>query len=233
MTQAQHSAIVTLLTQKCQLIETAFIEEMTDHFVISIETRMAESLSFQQALELSVMDFGGRKNIQKMEWAYRKVFLKNQLRDWWALVKSQFSKSKLIRSTIIVGLVTLVSLYFCLTDLIGIGERKILWTALLQGGSIVPIVKLTLFLLQRIIPPFGKVGLIRFPSLFRTMLFYLLGASALLLFMSISTLEMPILFKGLSYSALWSTLAILYLAFLDYSMKTAPELWYQTKIADQ
>ena len=231
MTQAQHSHIVTLLTQKFQLIETGFIEEMTDHFVISIETRMAESLSFQQAFELTVMDFGGRKNIQKMEWTYRKVFLKNLLRDWWALVKSQFSKPKLIRSIIIVGLVIAISLYFSLTDLIGEKERQISWFTL-ESSSIIPIVMLTWFLLQRVVPPIKKVGVIRAPGLFRTMLSYLLGASTLLICLSISTLEMPMLLKCLSYSALWSMFAILYLAFLDYSMKTAPELWYQSKIAD-
>lgn len=232
MTQAQHSDIVTLLTQKCQLIETGFIEEMTDHFVISIETRMAESLSFQQALELTVKDFGGRKNLQKMEWTYRKVFLKNQLRDWWTLVKSQFCKTKLIRSMIIVGLVIAVSLFFSMTDLIGVNERQISWFTL-QSGSIIPIVMLTWFLLQRVVPAFKKVVVIRSPRLFRTMLSYLLLASTLLLCLAISTLEMPMLLKCLSYSALWSTLAILYLAFLDYSIKTAPELWDQTKIADQ
>jgi len=110
MTQAQHSAIIALLTKEYQLIETMFIEELTDHFVTSIEKQIAESLSFQQALEQTVKDFGGRKNIQRMEWTYRKAFLKNQLREWWALVKSQFSKSKLIRSMITVGLVILVSL---------------------------------------------------------------------------------------------------------------------------
>lgn len=232
MTQAQHSDIVTLLTQKFQLIETAFIEEMTDHFVTSIENQMSDTLSFQQALEQTVKDFGGEKNIQRMEWAYRKVFLKNQFRDWWGIVKGQFSKSKLIRSVIIVGFVLIVCLYFGLTDLIGVGERQIILFAL-QGGSIIPIVRLIWFLLQRVIPPFKKVAVIRSPSLFSTMLLYLLGASVLLLILGVSTLDMPMLFKGLIYSALWSTLAILYLAFLDYSMKTAPDQWYPTKIADQ
>jgi hypothetical protein len=118
MTQAQHSDIITSLTQKCQLIETAFIEEMADHFVVSIETRMTKSLSFQQALELTVKDFGGPGNIQKLEWSYRKVFLKNQVRDWWVLIKVQFSRAKLLRSMITVGSVILIGLYFGLTDVI-------------------------------------------------------------------------------------------------------------------
>ena len=96
----------------------------------SIEKQMGESLSFQQALEQTVKDFGGRKNIQRMEWTYRKAL------------------------------------------------------------------------------------------------------STLLLSLVIGTLEISMLLKGLGYSALWSTFALLYLGYLDYSMKTAPELWHQTKIAD-
>lgn len=192
---------------------------------------MGESLSFQQALEQTVKDFGGRNNIQRMEWTYRKAFLLNQLRDWWALVKSQFSKSKLLRSMITVGLVIMVSLYFSLTDLNGATERQItIFT--LESSSIIPILSLTWFLLQSFVPSFKKAGLIRFPRLFRGMLSYLLVASTLLLSLVIGTLEISMLLKGLGYSALWSTSALLYLGYLDYSMKTAPELWHQTKIAD-
>lgn len=96
----------------------------------SIEKQMGESLSFQQALEQTVKDFGGRKNIQRMEWTYRKAL------------------------------------------------------------------------------------------------------STLLLSLVVGTLEMLVLLNGFVYPALWSMLAILYLGFLDYSIKTAPELWHQTKIAD-
>lgn len=87
MTQAQHSRIVTFLTQQCQLIETAFIEEMTDHYVASVEARMSGNLSFNEALQGTVDDFSGPTNLQKMEWIYRKAFLKSLLRDWWTLVK--------------------------------------------------------------------------------------------------------------------------------------------------
>lgn len=232
MTQAQHSAIVTLLTQKCQLIETAFIEEMTDHFVISIENRMSDSLSFQEALQQTVIDFGGRKNIQKMEWAYRKVFMKNQICDWWWLVKSQFSKSKITRSIITVGFVLVISVYFGLADFIGMGVRQALWFAF-QGGSIVPVGALTWFLLQRAVPSFKKIGIIRVSSLFRTMLSYLLVLLGLAVFFIISTLQIQNYFKVLCYSTLLSALAVMYLAFLDYSKKTRSGLLNQTKIAGQ
>lgn len=229
MTHSQHSGIVTFLTQKCQLIETAFIEEMTDHFVASVEARMTDSLSFEEALRQTIDDFGGRKKIQKMEWSYRKVFLKSLLRDWWALVKSQFSKTKRLRILTIVGLTTFLSFYFGLmADFEGVIDRNILWASI-QGGSVFSVILLTLFLLQRIIPQFKKVGIVRTPRLLRTLLSYLLCAGALLLCMSISSLEMPMLLKALSYSILWSTSAVLLLAYLEYSMKTDPGSWYQTR----
>lgn len=74
MTQAQHSAIVALLTTKYQLIETMFIEEMTDHFVSSIEKQMAESLSFQQALEQTVNDFGAERTFKGWNGPTKKHF---------------------------------------------------------------------------------------------------------------------------------------------------------------
>jgi hypothetical protein len=163
MTQSQHSVIVTFLTQKCQLIETAFIEEMTDHFVVSVKARMTDSLSFEEALEGTIDDFGGRNNIQKMEWTYRKVFLKSLLRDWWSLVKSQFSKPKRFRTLMVGGLITFISLYFGLmSDFVGVIERHVLWISV-QWGSVVPVIMLSLFFLQRVAPRFKKVGVVRFP----------------------------------------------------------------------
>lgn len=224
MTQDQHTGIVTFLTQKCQLIETAFIEEMTDHFAVSVEARMSDSLSFEQALAQTIDDFGGRKNIQKMEWTYRKAFVKSMFRDWLSVVKSQFARHKRLRTLIVVSLVMFVSLYVGLmTDFIG----NVLWTAV-QWGSVVSILMLTLFLLQGVVPWFKKVGVVRSPRLFKTLLSYLLWAGTLLLYLGISSLEMPLLLKGLSYSTLWSTFAILYLGLLDYSMKIDPDLWSQT-----
>ncbi|GAB3273731.1 hypothetical protein GCM10027347_46300 [Larkinella harenae] len=229
MTQSQHSVIVSFLTQKCQLIETAFIEEMTDHFVASVEAQMTDSLSFEEALQRTIDDFGGRKNIRKMEWTYRKVFLKSLLRDWWALVKSQFATSNRLRTLVVVGLLTLASLYLGLrTDFVGVIERNVLWSSV-QFGSVLSVISLTLFLLQRVVPQFKKVGIIRTPPLLRTLLSYFLWAGSLLLFLGISSLEISMLIKNLSYSILWSTLAVLYLAFWDYSMKTNPESWYQTR----
>ncbi|WP_345241642.1 hypothetical protein [Nibrella saemangeumensis] len=229
MTQTQHADIVTFLTQTCQLVETAFIEEMTDHFVVSVEARLADSLSFEQALALTIDDFGGRKNIQKMEWTYRKVFLKSLVRDWWALVESQFAKAKRLRTMMVVGLVTFVSLYFGLmTDFTGVIERNVLWISV-QWGGVIWVTMLTLFFLQRIAPRFKKVGVVRFPTLLRRLLSYLLWVGALLLYLGISTLEMPLLLKGFCYSGLWSAFAVLYLALLDYSMKTDPDSWYQTR----
>lgn len=229
MTQAQHSIIVTFLTQKCQLIETAFIEEMTDHFVVSVEARMTDSLSFEKALQRTVDDFGGRKNIQKMEWTYRKVFLKSLLRDWWALVKSQFCKPKRLRTLLVVGLVTFVSLYFGLkTNFVLVIERNVLW-ALVQWGGVVPVILLSWFFLQRVVPQLKKVGIVRSPSILRTLLSSLLLTLALLLYLGLRSTEMSMLLKGLSYSILWSTLAVFYLALLEYSMKTDPDLWYQTR----
>lgn len=230
MTQDQHSIVVTFLTQKCQLIETAFIEEMTDHFVVSVEAQMmTDSHSFEEALELTIDEFGGPNNIQKMEWTYRKVFLKSLLRDWWALVNSQFSKSKRLRMLLVVGLITFVSLYFGLmTDFVDVIERHVLW-ALVKSGGVPPVILLSWFFLQRVVPQLKKVGIVRSPSILRTLLSSLLLTGTLLLYLGISSLEMSMLLKGFSYSILWSTLAVFYLALLEYSMKTDPDSWYQTR----
>ncbi|MCX6215642.1 hypothetical protein [Spirosoma sp.] len=229
MTQAQHALIVTFLTQKCELIETTFIQEMTDHFVVSVEDRMTNSLSFEKALQHTIDDFGGSTNIQKMEWTYRKVFLKSLFRDWWALVKSQFARPKRVRALVMVGLVTFASLYFGLmTDFRGVLEEKILWSSV-QWVSIIWVITLTWFLLQRVAPRIKKAVIVRFPTLLIRLLTYLLWVGALLLYLGISSLEMSLLAQGLSYSTLWSSLAILYLGLLDYSMQADPNSWYQTR----
>jgi hypothetical protein len=226
MTQAQHSQISTFLTQTCGLIETAFIQEMTDHFVASIEERMADSFSFEKALELTLDDFGGPKNLQKLEWAYRKVFLKSQIRDWWVLVKRQFAKPKRVRTLAVVGLVTLVSLNFgWVSDFMGITDGNALWVTVKVWSFILGIM-LILFMLQCFFPFFKKVGVVRFPGLFRPLLSFLLWATAWLLYSGIHALEMPILLKGLAYSTLWSTLAVLFLGCLDYVQKTDPDSKY-------
>lgn len=229
MTQNQHSLIVTFLTQKCELVETVFIDEMTDHFVTSVEAGMADSLSFEEALQHTIDDFGGPKNIQKMEWTYRKMFLKSLFRDWWALVKSQFATPKRVQTLLAVGMVTLVSMYFSLmTDFMGVVEEKILWNSVQWVGGIW-VIMLSWFLLQRAIPRFKKVGVIRFPTLLIRLLTYLLWVGALLLCLGISSLDMSLLAKGISYSTLWSTLAILYLGLMDFSMQTESNASYQTR----
>lgn len=229
MTQAQQALIATFLTQKCQLVENVFIDEMTDHFVASVEARMVDSLSFEEALQQTVDDFGGPKAIQKMEWTYRKVFVKSLLRDWWALVKSQFAKPKRVRTLLVVGLVTFASLSFGLmSNFVGVLEEKLLWNSV-QWVSGLWVMMLSWFLLQHVAPRFKKVGVVRLPTLLIRLLTYLLWAGALLLYGGISSQEMSLLVKGLSYSALWSTLAIFYLGLLDFSMQTDPKSGYQTR----
>jgi hypothetical protein len=229
MNQAQHALIVTFLTQQCELVETAFIDEMTDHFVASVEAGMTDSLSFDEALQHTIDDFGGPINIQKMEWTYRKVFLKSLLRDWWALVKSQFVTPKRVRTLLVVGLVTFVSMYFGLmTDFRGSLEEKMLWSSV-QWLSVIWLITLTWFLLQRVAPRFKKVWVVRFPSLLIRLLTYLLWVGALVLSSGLSSLEMSLLIKGLSYSTLWSSVAIMYLGLLDLSMQTDLNSRYQTR----
>ncbi|GAB4019223.1 hypothetical protein GCM10028808_56250 [Spirosoma migulaei] len=229
MTQAQQALISTFLTQTCELVETAFIDEMRDHFVVSVEARMANSRSFEEALQHTIDEFGGPTTIQKMEWTYRKVFLKSLFRDWWALIKSQFATPKRVRTLVVVGLVTFISLYVGLmTDFMSVLEEKMVWSSV-QWLSVIWLITLTWFLLQRVAPQFKKVWVVRFPSLLIRLLTYVLWIGALVLNVSISSVEMSLLIKGLSYSALWSTLAISYLGLLDYSMQTDPDAWYQTR----
>ncbi|GAB4014289.1 hypothetical protein [Spirosoma koreense] len=229
MTQAQQARITTFLTQKCQLIETVFIQEMTDHFVVSVEARVADSLSFEEALQHTIDDFGGPTHIQKMEWTYRKVFLRSLLRDWWALVKSQFATPKRVRTLLIVGLVTFASLYFGLmTDFLGASGEHILWNSA-QWVSGLWVLMLSWFLLQRVAPRLKKVGVVRFPTLLIRLLTYLLWIGTLLLYSGIGNLEVSLLVKSLIYSTLWSTLAILYLGLLDFSMQTDTDSSYQTR----
>ncbi|WP_159476313.1 hypothetical protein [Dyadobacter sp. 3J3] len=72
ITQAQYFRIEEFFTEKCRLVETEFIEEMTDHFIDSIETKLSESISFDAAMDSTIEDFGGLAAIRKMEWQFRK-----------------------------------------------------------------------------------------------------------------------------------------------------------------
>ncbi|GAB4028022.1 hypothetical protein [Spirosoma gilvum] len=229
MTQAQQARITTFLTQKCQLIETVFIQEMTDHFVVSVEARIADSLSFEEALQHTINDFGGPTHIQKMEWTYRKVFLRSLFRDWWALVKSQFATPKRVRTLLVVSLVTFANLYVgFMADFLGASGENILWNSA-QWVSGLWVMMLSWFLLQRVAPRLKKVGVVRFPTLLIRLFTYFLWVGTLFLYSGISSLEMSLLVKGLIYSALWSTAATLYLGLLDFSMQTSPDSSYQTR----
>ncbi|WP_128547354.1 hypothetical protein [Larkinella soli] len=229
MTQDQHAAVVSFLTLKCHLIETAFIEEMTDHLLVSVEARMADSLSFDEALAQTVQDFGGPIALQKLEWTYRLGFLKSGLRDWWGLVKSRFSGPKRLRTLVVVGFITLAGLFSGLiTDFIGGIQRSVVWTSF-QLGGVIAVGMLTWFLLQGIFPIVRKVGVVRFPRLFRTWLSFLPWSGALLGYLGLSSLEIPHILQGPGYSVLWSTFAVFYLACLDYAQQTDPDSWYQTR----
>ncbi|GAB3958403.1 hypothetical protein GCM10028805_52670 [Spirosoma harenae] len=229
MTQAQQTLITNFLTQQCELVETTFIQEMTDHFVVSVEARMTDSLSFEEALQQTIDDFGGPTTIQKMEWTYRKVYLRSLLRNWWTLVKSQFAIHKRIRTLLVVGFVTVTSLYFGLMrDFMGVLGETMLWNSV-QWVSIIWVLMLSCFLLQRVAPRFKKVGVVRFPALLIRLLTYLLWAGTVLLYVGFSNMELSLLVKGVSYFALWSTSALFYLGLVDFSKQTDPDSWYSTK----
>ncbi|GAB3977173.1 hypothetical protein GCM10028806_38090 [Spirosoma terrae] len=229
MTQAQQALIVTFLTQQCELIETVFIDEMRDHFVASVEARMADSFSFEEALQQTIDDFGGPTTIQKMEWTYRKVYLRSLLRNWWTLIKSQFAAHKRIRTLLVVGFVTFASLYFGLmSDFMAVLGETILWNSV-QWVSIIWVIMLSCFLLQRVAPGLKQVGVVRFPALLIRLLTYLLWAGTVLLYVSLSSMELSLLIKGVSYFALWSTSALFYLGLVDFSKQTDPNSWYSTK----
>lgn len=229
MTQAQQARITTFLTQQCDLIETVFIDEMRDHFVASVAARMADSLSFEEALQHTIDDFGGPTNIQKMEWTYRKVYSKRLLRDWWTLVKSQFAAHKRVRTILVVGFITFASLYFGLnSDFMGVLGETMLWNSV-QWTSSIWALMLSWFLLQGVAPRMKKVGVVRFPALLIRLLTYLLWAGSVLLYISLGGLELSWLVKGLGYTALWSASALFYLSLVDFSKQTDPNSWYQTR----
>ncbi|GAB3995369.1 hypothetical protein GCM10028807_35330 [Spirosoma daeguense] len=229
MTQAQQVLITSFLTQQCELVETTFIQEMTDHFVVSVESRMTDYLSFEEALQQTIDDFGGPSNIQKMEWTYRKVYLRSLLRNWWTLVKNQLANHKRIRTLLVVGFVTFASLYFGLmSDFMGVLGAKMLWNSV-QWVSIIWVIMLSCFLLQRVAPQFKKLGVVRFPALLIRLLSYLLWAGTVLLYIGLSSMELSLLVKGLSYFALWSTSALFYLGLVDFSKQTDPNSWYSTR----
>ena len=230
MTQEQNSQIVSFLTQNCQLTETAFVEEMTDHFVTSMEAQITDSFSFHQAFKQVIEDFGGKANIQKMERAYRIVFFRNQFRIWWGLVKGQFHKPKLIRLLAVVSLVVAACLYFTMSSFIGLGEQQVFWFAF-QGSSVVPMVTLSLFALQRFFPASRRIVIVRSSRLFRTMLSYFLVVSALMVVFIFSTVQISLLVRAVCVSVLLSTLSVMYLAFLDYSMKTVPDQLHPREVA--
>ncbi|MDO1451890.1 hypothetical protein Q0590_36815 [Rhodocytophaga aerolata] len=226
MTQTQHIAIAKFLTEHCHLIETPFIEEMSDHFADSVEEKMACRLSFKKALELTLEEFGGAKNLQKMEWTYRKQFFKREMRTWWKLVKRQFAMAKLLRTLLVVGFITVASLnYRLVSDFLGTSNWKAvsftpkLWSLVLG-------VMLTLFLLQPFFPSFKKIGVVQSPTLFKTLLCFLHWATLWLLYVSIDAIKMPMHWQGFAYATMWSIFAVLFLGYLDYVQKTNPDSKY-------
>lgn len=228
ITQAQYFEIEEFLTEKCRLVETEFIEEMTDHFIDAIETKLTESMPFDQALTLTIADFGDFVTIRKMEWQYRKGFIKKQLRVLLEIEKSQFGKQKISRSLSIAALLTALSFYLSLFTNSDPNNFHFSY-GFIFGSAILPIVTLPALFIQRYVKWEHIFGLVKSQTIVRVYTSFFILFVSFLAFKMISDLELSILIKAGLYSVLSTAFGLSFISILEYSKKFEAGYWYQTR----
>ncbi|GLU55526.1 hypothetical protein [Dyadobacter frigoris] len=228
ITQAQYFEIEEFFTEKCRLVETEFIEEMTDHFIDAIETKLTESTPFDAAMDSTIEDFGGLGAIQKMEWQYRKGFVKKQLQVLWALEKSQFSRQKMLRSGLIAVSLTALSFYISIFAK-NSPDNFNFSNGFLIGSAALPIVTLPVFLLQRYVKWQHLFGVVKSQMVVRVYATFLLFLISILLFKIISGSEFSMLIKTFSYSILSTAFTLSFISIFEYSKTFEADYWYRTR----
>lgn len=228
ITPAQYFEIEDFFAKTCRLVETEFIEEMTDHFMDAIEAKMAESISFHQALDSTIEDFGGLGVIQKMEWQYRKGFIQKQFGILLTIWKSQFSRQKVRRSALIVGSLTALCMYLCFFTKNN-PDQFDFSNGFLIGASVLSIATLPVFFLQRHIRWLGIFGPVRSQMIVRVCSTFSLITALFLLTRALSGSGFPTWIVAILYSTLWSAFALCFISVLEYSKKYEAGYWYQTR----
>lgn len=228
ITQSQYFEIEEFFTEKCRLVETDFIKEMTDHFIDAIESKLTDSIPFDAAMELTIKDFGGLGVIQKMEWQFRNGFVKKQIRVLWSLAKSQFAGMKLSRTAIVSVSITLFCLYLGfftknLTDGYDFAG------GLLTGTSVVPILTLPIFLLQRYVKWLRIFGVVKSQMVVRVYVTYAVFIITILSSLAINESGFSVLASALLNAFIWSALAISYISLIEYSRQYEGNYWYSTR----
>ncbi|MBE9463486.1 hypothetical protein ACFP1I_11200 [Dyadobacter subterraneus] len=228
VTQAQYFEIEDFLSKKCRLSETEFIDEMTDHFIDAIEEKLKESIPFNEAMYSTIEDFGGMRAIQKMEWQFRKGFVKKQLRVLLTLWKSQLSGQKLLRSLIVTFLVTTLCFYLKLYTK-DVTESYNFVNGILTGSAILPVIMLPIFLLQRYIKWLDIFGMIKSQTIVRVLITFLVALFAVLSSLIITKSGFNNLTSALLQSFIWTAFAISIISLFEYSKECEGNYWYVTK----
>lgn len=229
ITQGQYFEIEEFFTEKCRLVETEFIEEMVDHFTDEIEDKMTDGVSFNNALDITVEDFGGLKSIRKMQWEFQKALMKKQIREWWLLCNEYLQRPKLYKAVVISIVVTALTFYVCLfTSGKGMNRENFL-SGFITGSIIVPIISVIAYFIQLHFGWLRSLGLLKAQNMASAGIRFLLSIVSLLIFIGITELVTILILKVLLLSILWSVLAVLYLVTLVYSEKINVDSWYETR----
>ncbi|MCF0056056.1 hypothetical protein [Dyadobacter sp. CY356] len=228
ITQAQYFEIEEFFTKNCKLVETDFIKEMTDHFIDAIESKLTESFPFDKAMDLTIKDFGGLGAIQKMEWQFRMGFMKKQIRVLWALEKSQFAGIKLLRTAIVSAAITALCLYLGFFTK-NVADSYDFLSGLISGASIVPVLTLPIFLLQRYVKWLRVFGVIKSQMVVRVYVTYALFVISALSSYALTESGFTVLASALLNAVIWSILSISFISLIEYSQKYEGNYWYSTK----
>ena len=99
------------LTEQVGLVEEAFIQEMTDHFVLGIEQEIVLGWSFDEGFARVLADLGGMDSIKNMERAFQKSILKKALQKSKRQFVAYAKMPKLNQTAILVAISIMLNYY--------------------------------------------------------------------------------------------------------------------------
>lgn len=82
-----------LLRQENLLTNEDLIAELTDHYSVALEERLAQEQDAETALLAINADFGGRKGLQQLERKYNRVTFRRYDKLWWEFLKTMPKRS--------------------------------------------------------------------------------------------------------------------------------------------
>jgi hypothetical protein len=79
-----------LLRQENLLTNEDLLAELTDHYSVALEERLAQGQDAEMALLAINADFGGRKGLQQLERKYNRVTFRRYDRMWWEIARELY-----------------------------------------------------------------------------------------------------------------------------------------------